>query len=151
MVADVIDGVACAKAIESSLTARIDSLKRQGVTPHLAVIIVGDDSASHVYVRAKQRACERLGIQSTRFDLPEDAQFEQLVDIVKQLNSDDDVHGILVQSPLPNGMNELAITDMIDRSKDVDGFHPVNLGRLVQGRDDGLVPCTPLGLSLIHI
>lgn len=146
MVADVIDGVACAKAIESSLTARIDSLKRQGVTPHLAVIIVGDDSASHVYVRAKQRACERLGIQSTRFDLPEDAQFEQLVDIVKQLNSDDDVHGILVQSPLPSGMNELAITDMIDPSKDVDGFHPVNLGRLVQGRDDGLVPCTPLGV-----
>ncbi|MDP6857077.1 MAG: bifunctional methylenetetrahydrofolate dehydrogenase/methenyltetrahydrofolate cyclohydrolase FolD [Candidatus Thalassarchaeaceae archaeon] len=151
MTAEVIDGVACAASIESSLQIRIDSLKQQGIIPHLAVVIVGEDPASHVYVRAKQRACERLGINSTRIDLPEETSFEQLAEIVQDLNTDDSVHGILVQSPLPNGINELAITDMIEPSKDVDGFHPVNLGRLVQSRDDGQIPCTPYGvMELLH-
>ncbi len=151
MTAEVIDGVACAASIESRLQIRIDALKQQGTIPHLAVVIVGDDPASHVYVRAKQRACERLGINSTRIDLPEETRFEQLAEIVHDLNSDDTVHGILVQSPLPNGINELAITDMIEPFKDVDGFHPINLGRLVQSRDDGMVPCTPYGvMEMLH-
>jgi len=146
MAAEVIDGLACAASIESRLQIRIDALKEQGTNPHLAVVIVGDDPASHVYVRAKQRACQRLGINSTRIDLPDETRFEELVEVIQDLNSNDSIHGILVQSPLPNGINELAITDMIDPSKDVDGFHPVNLGRLVQGRDEGQIPCTPSGV-----
>ena len=121
-------------------------MNERGITPHLAVVIVGDDPASHVYVGAKERACARVGVKSTRIDLPADSDFSKVVDVVKKLNSDPSVHGILVQSPLPKGMDELAITDMIDPAKDVDGFHPVNLGRLVQGRADGLVPCTPAGV-----
>jgi methylenetetrahydrofolate dehydrogenase (NADP+)/methenyltetrahydrofolate cyclohydrolase len=87
-----------------------------------------------------------VGVRSTRIDLPSDANFAQVAEVVQKLNKDDSVHGILVQSPLPKKMDELAITDMIDPTKDVDGFHPINLGRLVQGRVDGLVPCTPAGV-----
>ena len=122
------------------LFLRIRDLTERGSSPHLAVVIVGDDPASHVYVRSKERACERLGIRSTRIDLPAAASFDKVLATVESLNQDPDVDGILVQSPLPRGMDELAITDHILPEKDVDGFHPVNLGRLVQGRLDGLLP-----------
>lgn len=146
MSAVVLDGKACGAEVEAEVKAKVATLTERGITPHLAVVIVGDDPASHVYVGAKERACERVGVKSTRIDLSADSDFSEVVEIVEKLNSDDTVHGILVQSPLPKGMDELAITDMIDPSKDVDGFHPVNLGRLVQGRADGLVPCTPAGV-----
>ena len=142
----MLDGKACGAEVEAEVKAKVATLTERGITPHLAVVIVGDDPASHVYVGAKERACERVGVKSTRIDLSADSDFSEVVEIVEKLNSDDTVHGILVQSPLPKGMDELAITDMIDPSKDVDGFHPVNLGRLVQGRADGLVPCTPAGV-----
>ena len=138
-----IDGNACGAAVEASLTERIAALS---TPPHLAVVIVGDDPASHVYVGAKERACARLGIRSTRIDISADADFSEVASTVKHLNADPDVNGILVQSPLPTGMDEIAITDLIDPVKDVDGFHAQNLGRLVQGDASGLLPCTPAGV-----
>ncbi len=139
----MIDGNACGAAVEESLVGRIASLTSP---PHLAVVIVGDDPASHVYVGAKERACERLGIRSTRISLDVNTPFVEVYATVQRLNADSDVNGILVQSPLPMGMDEIAITDLIDPTKDVDGFHAQNLGRLVQGDVSGLLPCTPSGV-----
>ena len=149
MGAHIIDGKVCAASIEASLKPRVDRLISKGFAPHLAVIIVGDDPASHVYVRAKERACERLGIRSTKVLLPADIDFEQVVDQVIQLNNNPSIHGILVQSPLPEGMDEVAITDLISPVKDVDGFHSSNLGKLVQGDSSGLLPCTPAGVMVM--
>lgn len=146
MVAKILDGKACAAAVEESLKERISECQVAGITPHIAVIIVGDDPASHVYVGAKIRACERLGIKSTHIELPESSKETELIEVIEELNNDNSVHGILIQSPLPNHMNEELLTDLIDPLKDVDGFHPVNLGRLVQSRDDCLIPCTPNGV-----
>ena len=146
MVAKRLDGKACAENVEANLKERISSLKSKGVNPHLVVIIVGEDPASKVYVGAKERACERLGIVSTRHSLAANTSETELRDLLSKLNADDAVHGILVQSPLPDGLDELGLTDMIDPNKDVDGYHPVNLGRLVQGRMDGHLPCTPAGV-----
>ena len=149
MSAVILDGKALGLRIEAHLAERVTALKNSGIEPHLAVVLAGDDPASHVYVRNKQRACERCGIKSTRIDLPNDVSQEQLMRVVAKLNSDESVHGILVQSPTPNGTDELAITAKIDPSKDVDGFHPTNLGRLVMGQVDGLLPCTPAGVMQI--
>ena len=146
MVAKILDGKACAAAVEESLKERINKCQVAGITPHIAVIIVGDDPASHVYVGAKIRACQRLGIKSTHIEMPESSKETELIDVIDELNNDDSVHGILIQSPLPSHMNEESLTDLIDPLKDVDGFHPVNLGRLVQSRDDCLIPCTPNGV-----
>jgi methylenetetrahydrofolate dehydrogenase (NADP+)/methenyltetrahydrofolate cyclohydrolase len=145
----ILDGKALGLRIEEHLAERVAALKNSGIEPHLAVVLAGDDPASHVYVRNKQRACERCGIKSTRIDLPNDVSQEQLMRVVANLNSDESVHGILVQSPTPDGTDELAITETIDPSKDVDGFHPTNLGRLVMGQTDGLLPCTPAGVIQI--
>ena len=149
MTAVVLDGKACAAEVEAEVSAQVAELAEAGVHPHLAVVIVGDDPASHIYVSGKERACARVGIRSTRIDLPADTDFSRVVSTVGELNANDDVHGILVQSPLPKGMDELAVTDLIDPAKDVDGFHPSNLGRIVQGRVDGMVPCTPAGI--VHL
>lgn len=128
------------------MIGRITTLLEDGVTPHLVVVIVGDDPASKTYVSAKQAACKRLGLKSTRHSLPVETTQEELLELIVTLNQDDSVHGILVQSPLPEGIDELQVTDAIDPRKDVDGFHPVNLGKLVQGRSDALLPCTPSGI-----
>lgn len=146
MSATLLDGKALGLRIEQRLAERVASLKESGVEPHLAVVLAGDDPASHVYVKNKQRACERCGIKSTRIDLPNDVTQTQLMQVVMDLNADDSVHGILVQSPTPVGTDELAITEAINPAKDVDGFHPTNLGRLVMGQNDGLLPCTPAGV-----
>jgi methylenetetrahydrofolate dehydrogenase (NADP+)/methenyltetrahydrofolate cyclohydrolase len=138
-----LDGKACASDLEERLKQRIEACP---VQPHLAVIIVGNDPASHVYVNNKIRSCERLGIRSTHIELPEDTQESVVADYIRSMNQQEDLHGILIQSPLPKHMNEEALTELIDPRKDVDGFHPVNLGRLVQGRSDGMVPCTPSGV-----
>ena len=144
--ASLLDGKSCSAAVEAALVDRIKNCKDAGVKPHLAVVIVGDDPASHVYVGAKIRACHRLGIKSTHIELPEDTIEVELRKVISDLNNDEHVHGILIQSPLPKHMDEESLTDMIDPSKDVDGFHPVNLGRLVQSREDCLIPCTPNGV-----
>ena len=146
MSAVIIDGKAIGRSIEDDLSDRVTALRERGVTPSLAVVIAGEDPASHIYVRNKQRACERCGILSTRIDLPSTATQDDILGIVADLNADDSVHGILVQSPAPEGVNELAVAGAIDPAKDVDGFHPSNLGKLVQGVGDGLLPCTPAGV-----
>ena len=146
MVASVLDGRACAASVEKALIPRIEKCASQGVVPHLAVVIVGDDPASHVYVNAKIRTCKRLGIKSSYIALPETTSEAELIDVIHQYNVDNSVHGILIQSPLPSHMNEEYLTDLIEPHKDVDGFHPINLGRLVQSRKDCLIPCTPNGV-----
>ena len=146
MSAQRLDGKACALEVESELTNRVAKLEEIGTQPHLAVIIVGDDPASHVYVNSKVKTCARLGIRSTHIALPSDTEETVVREHILSLNAQDDLHGILVQSPLPKHMDEEALTDLIDPAKDVDGFHPQNLGRLVQGRTDGMLPCTPSGV-----
>ena len=149
MGAVIVDGKALALGLEEGLRGRVEALKQNEVVPHLAVVIAGDDPASHVYVRNKQRACERCGILSTRIDLPSNATQESVLEVVANLNSDSSVHGILVQSPAPEGVDELVIASAISPDKDVDGFHPANLGRLVQGDASGLLPCTPSGVLMM--
>ena len=146
MVAQRLDGKACAASVEEELHERIAACTSAGIQPHLAVVIVGDDPASHVYVNSKVKACERLGIKSTHIELPSSASEEEVRAEIQRLNGEVDLHGILVQSPLPSHMDEEALTDLINPRKDVDGFHPENLGRLVQGRLDGMLPCTPSGV-----
>jgi methylenetetrahydrofolate dehydrogenase (NADP+)/methenyltetrahydrofolate cyclohydrolase len=146
MSAIVLDGKEMAREIEEELMGRISYLESNGVIPCLAVVIVGDDPASHVYVGAKERACARLGIRSVRIDVDSDAEYEEVVSIVSRLNEDPEINGVLVQSPLPPKIDEVSITDLIDPIKDVDGFHAQNLGRLVQGDLSGLLPCTPAGV-----
>ena len=149
MSATVLDGKKIGRVIEEELNHRIINLQGKAIIPHLAVVIVGDDPASHVYVRNKEMACERCGIKSTRIDLEGDISEKEILDTVHMLNSDNSVHGILVQSPLPEGINESLVTDAISPEKDVDGFHKMNLGRLVQGDSSGLLPCTPAGIMKI--
>ena len=146
MSAVIIDGKALGRSIEDDLSGRVTALLERGVTPNLAVVIAGEDPASQVYVRNKQRACERCGILSTRIDLPSTSTQDDILGIVADLNADNSVHGILVQSPAPEGVDELAVAGAIDPAKDIDGFHPSNLGKLVQGASDGLLPCTPAGV-----
>ena len=149
MSATVLDGKKIGRVIEEELNPRIINLQSKEIIPHLAVVIVGDDPASHVYVRNKEMACERCGIKSTRIDLDGDISEKEILDTVNMLNSYNSVHGILVQSPLPEGINESLVTDAISPEKDVDGFHKMNLGRLVQGDSSGLLPCTPAGIMKI--
>ena len=149
MSATVLDGKKIGRVIEEELNHRIINLQGKAIIPHLAVVIVGDDPASHVYVSNKEMACERCGIKSTRIDLDGDISEKEILDTVHMLNSDNSVHGILVQSPLPEGINESLVTDAISPQKDVDGFHKMNLGRLVQGDSSGLLPCTPAGIMKI--
>ena len=149
MSAVIVDGKALALSLEEGLRERVTALREREVIPHLAVVIAGDDPASHVYVRNKQRACERCGILSTRINLPSSAALEDILGVVANLNTDSSVHGILVQSPAPEGIDELVIASAISSSKDVDGFHPANLGKLVQGDASGLLPCTPSGVLVM--
>ena len=124
---------------------KVQTLNEKGVTPHLAVVLVGEDPASAVYVRNKIKTCESLGIRSTFRKLEATIQTDDLLTVVDELNNDKGVHGILVQLPLPKQIDESRIICAIDPDKDVDGFHPVNVGRLSQG-EKGLFPCTPMGV-----
>ena len=149
MSAKVVSGKTLSMEIFQKVEEGVKEIKQRGVNPHLAVVIAGDDPASHVYVRNKEKACQRCGIISSRFNLPSDSNLEDFLEVIERLNVDNDVHGILVQSPAPEGVNELIIASSILPKKDVDGFHPENLGRLVQGRSGGLLPCTPSGVMRI--
>ena len=146
MGAVLLDGKGLSREIEDDLKNRVEKLNNEGIEPHLAVILVGDDPASHVYVRNKENACKRTGIKSTKIILPASTSEKEVLDLIEEMNEDDDIHGILVQSPAPEGVDELAIASSILPQKDVDGFNPVNLGKLVQGRVGGLMPCTPSGV-----
>ena len=146
MGAVLLDGKGLSREIEDDLKNRVEKLNIEGIEPHLAVILVGDDPASHVYVRNKENACKRTGIKSTKIILPSSTSEKEVLDLIGEMNEDDNIHGILVQSPTPKQIDELQITKKIDPAKDVDGFHPQNLGKLVQGDTDGLLPCTPAGI-----
>ncbi|MDJ0838479.1 MAG: tetrahydrofolate dehydrogenase/cyclohydrolase catalytic domain-containing protein [Acidobacteriota bacterium] len=142
------DKMACKPTAERLLNqARQDTeaLKAKGIHPHLAVVLVGENPASQVYVSNKVKTCGELGIASTFEKLPADTTTEALLALIQKLNGDDGVHGILVQLPLPEQIDESAIISAIDPDKDVDGFHPVNVGRLSLG-EPGLFPCTPMGV-----
>ena len=141
----IIDGKAISTQIKDGLKEQVAEMKAKGITLCLAVIQVGADPASCVYVRNKKKACEYIGIESLSYELPEETTEEQLLDLIRELNARKDVNGILVQLPLPKGLNEEKILDEIDPLKDVDGFHPMNVGNLSIGRK-GFVSCTPAGV-----
>ena len=149
--ARLIDGKAAAAAETARIAAEAEALRREGVTPGLAVVLVGDDPASAVYVRNKGRTAERLGFHSVQHTLPGDTSQTALLALVAELNSDPAVHGILVQLPLPAHLDSAAVIAAIDPDKDVDGLHVVNAGRLAVGDPAAIVPCTPKGsMALIE-
>lgn len=141
----IIDGRLVAKKIRGQVKKRVRQLAEAGCQPGLAAVLVGDNPASQTYVASKAKTCERLGIYSEVIRLSAETTQAELIDLVKQLNNNDKIHGILVQSPLPKQIDELSVTLAIDPAKDVDGFHPHNVGLLQIGQPH-LVPCTPLGI-----
>lgn len=141
----LINGKDVAARVREGLLTEIAELKAAGHTPGLAVVLVGEDPASQVYVASKVKACAELGIYSQKWALPAETTQEELVDLIHKLNADDRIHGILVQSPPPPHIDEEAVILNIDPRKDVDGFHPVNVAKLVLEDETGFVPCTPLG------
>lgn len=142
---NIIDGKAVSAAVKDEVKEQVAALKKDGGVPCLAVVLVGDDPASKVYVRNKKRACEYCGIKSLEYILDKTASEQQLLDLIDVLNNEPTVHGILVQLPLPPHINEQKIINAISEHKDVDAFHPANVGRLMTGNPDFL-PCTPAGV-----
>ena len=147
MSAKVIDGKIVAAKVRDQVAAGVAEMQaKYNYTPGLATVLVGQDPASATYVRSKQRMCERLGIRSVGHSLPADATQEEVETLVSKLNADPEINGILVQLPLPKHLDEEAVLNSIDLEKDVDGFHPVNIGRLaMKGREPLFIPCTPAG------
>lgn len=144
----ILDGKAISLKVKESVKVRADELKKFGVEPTLAVVLVGEDKASQTYVRAKEKACNEYGIKSVAHRLSENTTQNELLALINVLNLDDSIHGILVQLPLPKHIDTNVVLAAIDPRKDVDGFHAVNVGKLVSGLD-GFVPCTPLGVMEI--
>ncbi len=146
MAAEIISGKKIAAEVRKELAVEVEKLKEEhGLVPGLAVVLVGEDPASKVYVRNKHRACERAGINTRDIRLSVDASHEEVLEAVTELNEDPDVHGILVQLPTPEQVDDEEILNAIDPAKDVDGFHPVSMGKLLSGQPD-MVPCTPTGV-----
>ncbi len=145
MTAQILDGKATAAAIRGELKQRVTALRERGVVVGLGTVLVGDDPGSHAYVGMKHRDCAEVGIESIRRDLPADATQEDVERVVAELNADPACTGYLVQLPLPDGLDEQRVLERIDPAKDVDGLHPVSLGRLVL-MQQGPLPCTPLGI-----
>ncbi len=145
MSAKIIDGKLISGQIKDELKEKTAALKEKGIEVTLAVILVGDDPASQVYVRNKKKACEYIGYNSLSYELPKDTSQEKLLELIAELNDRKDVDGILVQMPLPKQINEKAVIDAIRPDKDVDGFHPMNVGALMIG-EEGFVSCTPAGV-----
>ena len=149
MTADLIDGKAFAATLRARVAERVATLKADhGITPGLAVVIVGENPASQIYVRNKVRQTEEAGMNSIHHELPDTVSEDALLSLIADLNADEGVHGILVQLPLPDHIDDRKVIDAIDPDKDADGFHPVNAGRLATGLK-GMVPCTPLGCLLM--
>lgn len=147
----LISGIAVAEKVLTECRAEIADLKARGITPGLAVVLVGDDPASRAYVRSKDKKCKDLGLHSVKHELSASTTQEELIALVKQLNADPSIHGILVQSPPPKHIDEAEIVRTIDPAKDVDGFHPVNVAKLALEDPTGFVPCTPLGCQRLLI
>lgn len=149
--AKLIDGRAIAEKVYVDLRCEIAQLKSKGVTPGLAVILVGDNPASRAYVRSKDRMCRDLGLHSVKLELPGSTTQSELLARVEEMNRDRAIHGVLVQSPPPKQIDEAVIVRALDPHKDVDGFHPENIAKLALGDPAGLVPCTPLGVQRLLI
>ncbi len=148
---NLIDGRAIAEQIHAETSARIEALKSRGIHVGLAFVRVGEDPASQVYVGMKSRTSERLGITSLTHVLPEETMEVELLKLVAQLNADSRIHGILVQAPLPKHINSTRIYAAVSPNKDVDGFHPINMGKLLLGGSPGFIPCTPAGVHQLLI
>lgn len=149
MVAQLLDGLATAKAIKSELSEQVQKLKANGITPGLGTLLVGDDPGSHSYVAGKHRDCAEVGINSIRIDLPQSASKQDVIAAMNDLNSASEVTGYIVQLPLPGGMDSNSLLELIDPAKDADGLHPTNLGKLVMnvsGEMKSPLPCTPNGI-----
>jgi len=141
----LLDGKRLSEKIKEDIKAEVERLKEHGVTPGLAVILVGDDPASHTYVKMKERACEEVGIYSIVHKMPSSITQAQIEETIRLMNQNPNIDGILVQLPLPKHIDTTRILELIDPAKDVDGFHPYNFGRLMQGLET-FAPCTPLGV-----
>lgn len=148
MAAKILDGKAIAQDIRAELKARVAELKKQGIVPGLGVLLVGDDPASRSYVTAKEKACEETGLYSREIKLPATASHKEILDVVNVFNADDQIDGILVQLPLPDSSMEQSVIEAINPDKDVDGFHPLNVGRMMLGLP-AFLPCTPHGVLQI--
>lgn len=144
MAARILDGKSIAAAVKQELAGRIMRLRERGITPGLAAVLVGDDPASKVYVGGKRKDAAEIGMESIDADLPDDTTQERLLEVIDELNGEPKVHGIIVQLPLPKGIDPVAVQEALDPRKDVDGLHPENVGRLALGRPR-FVPCTPAG------
>lgn len=150
MPAEIIDGKAVADQVNAETAAEVLELKEKyGTVPALAVVLAGDDPASQVYVSRKAKMCAELGIRSEKILLPRETTQEELMSVIRKLNADDSIHGVLVQSPPPPQIDEGAVILGIDPSKDVDCFHPLNVGRVLLGERDGFLPCTPWGITVL--
>ncbi|MBI2408217.1 MAG: bifunctional methylenetetrahydrofolate dehydrogenase/methenyltetrahydrofolate cyclohydrolase FolD [Gemmatimonadetes bacterium] len=145
----MIDGVAIAKQVRAAVAREVEALKARGVTPGLTVVLVGDDPASTVYVRSKEKACIEAGMNGQTIRLPADTPQADLLALIDKLNADPTVHGILVQMPPPKHIDPQAVILRIAAEKDVDGFHPVNVGRIWIGEKSGFAPCTPAGVMVM--
>lgn len=148
---NLIDGKAVAEQINGQTREKVARLKENGITPGLAVVLVGDNPASITYVRNKDRTSQKLGFYSRKIEFPKEISQSDLLNTVRELNADPAIHGILVQSPPPPHINEEKVVFAIDPAKDVDGFHPMNVGKLAMGDPTALVPCTPLGCQRLLI
>jgi methylenetetrahydrofolate dehydrogenase (NADP+) / methenyltetrahydrofolate cyclohydrolase len=148
---NLIDGRAIAEKIYVDLRREIAELKSKGITPGIAVVLVGDNPASRTYVRSKDKMSRELGLHSVKLELPENTSQVELLARVEELNRDPAIHGILVQSPPPKQIDEAAVVRALDSRKDVDGFHPLNVAKLAMGDPSGFVPCTPLGVQRLLI
>lgn len=145
--AQIIDGKLVAARLRDEIRVEVKRFKtKPGLTPKLTVVLVGDDPASQIYVRNKERGCQDVGMVSEVQRLPASIKQGELIEIVRQLNADRSVHGILVQLPLPAGLDERVVLDEIDPRKDVDGLHPLNMGKLLKGDESGFIACTPQGI-----
>jgi methylenetetrahydrofolate dehydrogenase (NADP+)/methenyltetrahydrofolate cyclohydrolase len=151
MTAQILDGSVIAEQIRGEVAAEVKARLENGMSrPGLATVLVGDNPASQAYVKSKRKACAEVGIESFGYELPATTSQSEVEDLVKKLSDDPKVHGILVQLPLPSGMDEERVLNLVSLDKDVDGFHPMNIGRLAQkGREPRFVPCTPFGVMYL--
>src|SRR4030095_2093323 len=145
MTASILDGASVAKAIKDEVASEVAEYSTRGLRPGLAAVLVGDDPGSHIYVSGKVKTCEQLGLYSEKIDLPDTTTTETLLALVQDLNSRDEIDGILVQLPLPKQIDAALVLNSVDPAKDVDGFHPVNIGKLTLN-EPALRPCTPAGI-----
>ena len=148
MSATIISGVEIAKKVRENIALQVNELKQQGVVPGLAVILVGDNQASKTYVANKEKACQQLGMHSVLVKMPESVPQAELLEKIDELNNDESIHGILVQLPLPKHIEEKAVIEAITPAKDVDGFHPESIGKMMTGQDT-FYPCTPYGVVVM--